>query len=370
MKKNAGRAGIAGILVILIVAVAIALGLDPAELGLNLDPAQTVSQPGEPAGPGASWYEIYFTDPTCPDESQRAGGLDEIVAADLRLARRQVDVAAYDLEAEPVVEALIELEARGVFVRVVTDEDNADQSSIRRLRRNGISVVEDERSALMHNKFIVIDNRYLWVGSMNLTSNGAYCNNNNFVRLDSPQLALNYKAEMNEMYDERSFGPTSPDNTPNKILDIGGVRVENYFSSEDEVAQVLGQKIATARQEILFLAFSFTHEDIGEPMIDRAEKGVLVRGVFETVGSDTEFSYYPDMVGQGIPNLQVRQDGNSRLMHHKVIIIDGRTVIFGSFNFTGNANDSNDENVLIVEDPTFAGYFVAEFERIWVKAGE
>jgi phosphatidylserine/phosphatidylglycerophosphate/cardiolipin synthase-like enzyme len=370
MKKNAGRAGIAGVILLLIVVVAVALGLDPAELGLNLDPPQSVAQPGEPAGPGAQWYEIYFTDPTCPDESQRTGGLDEVVAADLLLARRQVDVAAYDLDAEPVVEALIELEGRGVFVRVVTDEDNADQSSIRRLRRNGISVVEDERSALMHNKFIIIDNRYLWVGSMNLTSNGAYCNNNNFVRLDAPQIAFNYRAEMEEMYDDRSFGPTSPDNALNKIVEIDGVRVENYFASEDHVAPIIGQKIATARDEVLFMAFSFTHEDIGEAMIDRAEAGIQVRGVFETVGSDTDFSYYPEMDGMRLPNLQVRQDGNNRLMHHKVIIIDGRTVIFGSFNFTGNANDSNDENVLIIEDTTFAGYFVAEFQGIWAEAGE
>ena len=57
------------------------------------------------------------------------------------LAEVRVDIAAFDLDAEPMVQALIELEARGVEVRVVTDSDNAELSSINRLRRNGVSVV-------------------------------------------------------------------------------------------------------------------------------------------------------------------------------------------------------------------------------------
>src|SRR5690606_16745571 len=117
------------------------------------------------------WYEIYFTNPTCPSEFERTGGIDEIVANDLLTAQRTVDIAAFDLDALPIVDALIELRKQGVTVRVVTDDENEDLSSIRRLRANGISVVTDKRSALMHNKFIVIDGRYVWTGSMNYTTN-------------------------------------------------------------------------------------------------------------------------------------------------------------------------------------------------------
>jgi phosphatidylserine/phosphatidylglycerophosphate/cardiolipin synthase-like enzyme len=267
-----------------------------------------------------------------------------------------------------MVNALIELEERGVNVRVVTDTDNAELDSIARLRRNGISVIEDDKSALMHNKFVVIDGRYTWMGAMNFTTNGAYCNNNNIVRLDSPELAANYTAEMDEMYDRGEFGPTSTDDTPNEQLTIGGVRVENYFASEKELAPLMGELISQAQNDIRFMAFSFTHEDVGEAMLERAEAGVNVQGVFETTGSETEYSYYGPMNEAGMTNLQVRQDGNRRLMHHKVIIIDGQTTIFGSFNFSGSANDSNDENVLIVHDPTFASYFLEEFNTVWNEA--
>lgn len=320
------------------------------------------------SGGGSDWYDIYFTNPTCPDEDLRTGGLDEIVADDLRNAELQVDIAAFDLDSEPIVEALIELEERGVTVRVVTDEDNAELSSINRLRRNGISVVEDKRSALMHNKFIVIDGRFTWMGSMNFTTNGVYCNNNNLVRIDSPLLANNYLTEMSEMYDGREFGPRSPENTPNEKLNIQGTAVENYFAPEKELAPLIADLISGAQSDIKFMAFSFTHEDVGEAMFDKAEDGVNVQGVFEKVGSNTEYSYYPDMAAAGLPTLQVKQDGNSRIMHHKVIILDGATTILGSFNFTGNANDSNDENILVVHDPEFASYFLEEFNAVWNEA--
>ncbi|MDX1664544.1 MAG: phospholipase D-like domain-containing protein [Candidatus Promineifilaceae bacterium] len=318
--------------------------------------------------PHEEWYEIYFTNPTCPPEEERTGGVDEVIAADLLMATERVDVAAFDLDAEPIVEALVALKQNGVDVRVVTDEDNEALSSIRRLRRHGISVIADERSALMHNKFVVIDDRIVWTGSLNFTTNGAYCNNNNVVRIDEPLLAANYRAEMDEMVEQRAFGPTSPVATPNERLQIGDTLLENYFAPEIEVAPRLVELVANAEEEILFMAFSFTHDALGQAMIDAAATGIPVRGVFETVGSETEFSVYPSMASSVLPTISVRQDGNARLMHHKVIVLDRETVVLGSFNFTASANDRNDENVLIVHDPTFTSYFVEEFDLVWDEA--
>lgn len=325
------------------------------------------NRPVEVSAP-QDWYTIYFTQPTCPPFEERVGGLDEDIAADLRTAQQSVAVGAFDLDAEPLVDALIELEARGVPVYVVTDTDNGDLSSIRRLRRGGISVVEDERSGLMHDKFIVIDGRYVWAGSLNFTTNGIYCNNNNLVRFDAPALAANYSAELNEMYNLRSFGPRSPDATPNERISIHGVEVENYFGPERRLAPIVAELIASAEEEVLVMAFSFTSDIVGEALLERAQRGVEVRTVFETTGSETEYSYYSRLLESNLPNVHARQDGNPRIMHHKVVIVDGRRVLFGSFNFSNNANDSNDENIVIVHDFDFTLPFVEEFERVWNAA--
>lgn len=361
------KAGVGGVVLIILITLATLLGLDVNQLmdGNNrVEP--NLPESNQTVTDGA-WYEIYFTNPSCPAEEERVGGVDELVAQDMLAAQNRVDVAGFDIDSLPIIDAMIALEDKGVEVRVVVDNEHTPAATINRLRRNGISVVIDDRSALMHNKFIVIDGRYLWIGSMNFASNGVYCNNNNIVRFDAPELAANYTIEMDEMYIDRYFGPTSPLNTTDRLI-INGVTVENYFAAEENVGLRIARTIARADSEILFMAFSFTQEDIGEAMLERAESGINVRGVYETSGSDTRFSYYPEMKRAGLANLQVRQDGNPRIMHHKVIIVDRSVVIFGSYNFSGNAEDSNDENILIVYDPEFASYFVEEFEAVWGEA--
>ncbi len=315
-------------------------------------------------------YQIYFTTPTCPAIEARTGGIDSIIADDMLRAQSEVDIAAFDLDSQPMVDALIALQARGVRVRVVTDTDNVELESIAQLRRNKITVVEDERSAFMHNKFVIIDDRYVWMGSMNFTTNDVYCNNNNIVRFDAPALAANYGVEMDEMYDEQRFGPQSPQNTPQEKLTLGGIAVENYFAPERELEliNVIARTVVRANQEILFMAFSFTNEAIGEAMLGRADGGIPVRGIFEKTGAKGTGSYYPVMRGAGLANVEIQVDGNPRILHYKVIIVDRKTVIFGSFNFSANANRSNDENIIIVHDPIFASYFVQEFEARWAEA--
>jgi len=92
---------------------------------------------------------------------------------------------------------------------------------------------------------------------------------------------------------------------------------------------------------------------------------VDVTGIFETRGSETEFSELPPMYCAGLP---VRQDGNPSTFHHKVIVIDGQILITGSLNFSNNADESNDENVVILNNPAIAAQYLQEFERRWVEA--
>jgi phosphatidylserine/phosphatidylglycerophosphate/cardiolipin synthase-like enzyme len=51
-----------------------------------------------------------------------------------------------------------------------------------------------------------------------------------------------------------------------------------------------------------------------------------------------------------------------------VFIIDGKTVVTGSFNFSSNANENNDENLLIIDSPELAAQYAAEFERVYAQA--
>jgi phosphatidylserine/phosphatidylglycerophosphate/cardiolipin synthase-like enzyme len=115
------------------------------------------------------------------------------------------------------------------------------------------------------------------------------------------------------------------------------------------------------------MSFSFTHNALGNAMLTRATNGVDVKGIFETRASETEFSELPYLYCAG---LSLKQDGNPGTFHHKVIIIDDEIVITGSLNFSENADDSNDENVLVISNQDIAAQYLAEFERRWAEAEE
>ena len=115
------------------------------------------------------------------------------------------------------------------------------------------------------------------------------------------------------------------------------------------------------------MAFSFTHDDMTAAVLTRAKAGVDIQGIFETRGSETEFSALTPLYCAKVP---VRQDGNPGTFHHKVIIIDDRILITGSLNFSDNADNSNDENTLVITSPEIASRYLEEFEKRWGEATE
>ncbi len=323
-----------------------------------------------PAPPAEGWYQVYFTAPKYPDRAaDHHGGLDEKLTACINGAQTSVDMAIYDLDLPNVVQALLDAKRRGVAVRVATDLTNYNDAkanaAYQQLERAGIPVVAGNPNAIMHNKFVVADRAAVWTGSWNFTTNDTYRYNNNGILIQSPDLARNYTATFEKMFNDKKFGPARKAGGTRPRLVIAGVAVENYFSPEDRVMEKIIARVKTAAQSIDFMAYSFTDDDLANAITARAQAGVRVRGVFENTGSETRFSEFGRMKTAG---LDVWQDGNPYLMHHKVFIVDNRTVICGSFNFSKNAEEANDENVLIIDDPALAAPFTAEFERVYAQA--
>ena len=42
----------------------------------------------------------------------------------------------------------------------------------------------------------------------------------------------------------------------------------------------------------------------------------------------------------------------------------------GSLNYSTNAEESNDENVIIVDNPEIAALYIQEFERVWAQGSD
>ncbi len=58
--------------------------------------------------------------------------------------------------------------------------------------------------------------------------------NNNQIIIHNAQLAQNYTAEFDKMFEKHTFGPNKAPGVPNPVVTIEGTRIENYFASEDD----------------------------------------------------------------------------------------------------------------------------------------
>lgn len=317
-------------------------------------------------GVNGGWFELYFTDPTSPLASQETGGPDGPLAAAIDSARLTVDVAIYSLSLNSVRDALIRAHKRGVQVRMVMESDNLDRNDPQILKDAGIPILGDRREGLMHDKFMVIDNSEVWLGSMNFTDSGAYTDNNNLMRIRSMEMAENYTKEFEEMFVDDMFGPDVVAETPHPRVIIEGTPIDVYFSPDDHVQDSFVELIENAQESINFMAFSFTSDSIGEAVLASTEQDVIVSGVMESEQVKSNIGTEFDRFNQA--GLDVLLDGNDGQMHHKVMIIDKSIVVFGSYNFTASAETKNDETLVVIYNEEIAAQFMDEFHRIYSQA--
>jgi len=327
------------------------------------------SGPTEPASGG--WWEVYFTDPiNHHDPNVISGSVEEKLIARINAAQTSIHIASFEFDLTRVAEALIAAHNRGVDVRWVTDDENgllADEEPGRgqfaMLQNAGIEVKDDlGRSAFMHNKFWIFDGQIVWTGSTNITKSGIYDQNNNVIVIHSPELAVIYELEFDEMWNGQ-FGARSPSQLADQSLTINGTPIKVIFTSEDPAIETaIIPLVQSAQSSVYFMAFSFTDFPLADAMIQRRLHDVDVAGVFESFGSTSESAELRTLFCGDIP---VRQDGNSGFLHHKVIVVDERYVITGSLNFSTRAEETNDENVIIIDNPDIAKLYIEEFERVW-----
>jgi phosphatidylserine/phosphatidylglycerophosphate/cardiolipin synthase-like enzyme len=336
----------------------------PSDAPATLDPALT------PEPTQQEWWRVYFTDPlTVNDPANYSNSIEQRLIEFINVSQTSIHIASFEFDLDPVADALIAAHNRGVDVRWVTDNEyglGADSEpgngQFAKLQNAGIEVRSDNRTALMHNKFWIFDGLVLWTGSTNITKNGIFVQDNNTIVFQAPELATIYEREFQEMWDGQ-FGPKSPSQLVDQSVVINGTPIQVIFTSEDPAIEpAIVPLVNSATTSIRFLAFSFTDFPLADAMLKRAQAGVSVEGVFDKTQSGGKGAELGTLFCAGIP---VRQDGNPQFMHNKVIIVDERYVVTGSLNFSTSAEESNDENVIIIDNPDIARLYMQDFERVY-----
>jgi phosphatidylserine/phosphatidylglycerophosphate/cardiolipin synthase-like enzyme len=278
------------------------------------------------------------------------------------------------------------------------------------LRNAGIPILDDtadgsKGSGLMHHKFMVVDRHQVIVTSANWTMSDIYGdfshpdsegNQNNLVQIDSSALATAFTTEFNLMWGDGTTGnPSSqfkarkPARLPVEVF-VGKTRVLVQFSPtspqqawEDTSNGAIGKLLANSQQQVDLALFVFSEPALGNILQTQSQRGIKVRGIIDRQFAYRDYSSALPLMGISANNLCQTNSTNSPsldtigvptlpqgdLLHHKFAIVDRRTVITGSHNWSNAANYHNDETLLIIQDnPTVAAHFDREFDRLYEHA--
>jgi hypothetical protein len=251
----------------------------------------------------------------------------------------------------------------------------------------------------MHNKFMVVDGRFVFGGTANWTDSDLRKNSNNFFLLDSPPIAADFTAEFEQMY-AGAFGQTKQILENGNVYQLGDTTVEVWFAPKEDCMGRMLELVDAAEESIRFTIFAFTKDTLGSALLrkqaefeakDRAD-GVdpdgdyharrSVAGVIDQsqLHGNGQFHEVYRLLQGGVP---MRMDGNDNSdqpgdyqagggrLHSKTMVIDADgpnpTVITGSFNWSASATQSNDEYLLVFRGPRVATLFDDYFEALWAQ---
>jgi phosphatidylserine/phosphatidylglycerophosphate/cardiolipin synthase-like enzyme len=136
-----------------------------------------------------------------------------------------------------------------------------------------------------------------------------------------------------------------------------------YFSSTHNISEIITTQILKARDSILLAMYTLTDRDLIDALKQKRQNGIDILSIFD----ETQLTKYSNIIFE-LNNSEIvfKTIGKkTSRMHHKFLVIDKHTVISGSFNWTLQANISNLENIIVVEDESIAKKYTGEFDRIW-----
>lgn len=399
--------------------------------------------------PASSYSEPYRHQTRAGDD------LEQKIVETIVSAHSSIDVAVQELRLPKVAAALIQQQQAGVKVRVILENTYArpfshftpeevaklperEQGRYEEFRQlvdldaNGeLSQAEIEQgdalvmldrakipriddtadgsagSNLMHDKFIVVDDRVVIVTSANFTTSDTHGdfktpssrgNANNLLRIESPELATLFTQEFNQMWGDgpggkpdSKFGIKKPFR-PARQVTVGSTLVEVQFSPAAKAVPwhqtsngLIGKTLSTATRSIEMALFVFSDQALVNLLEPLHNQGIEMKALIEPGFAYRSYSEGLDMLGialaddcrsepdnhpwqapiatVGVPRLPPGD-----LLHHKFGIVDQTTVITGSHNWTQAANNGNDETVLVVHSPIVAAHFQREFDRLYEDA--
>ena len=384
--------------------------------------------------------------------------LEKQIVDTISQAKSTIDIAVQELRLPKVAQILAEKQKSGVKVRLILEHNysrpwssftsaeianlekreqeryqdfrkfvdiNKDNqiTSAEISQRDSLAIVQDAQipwiddtadgskgSRLMHNKFVVVDHRFVIITSANFTlsdTSGDFTNSsslgnaNNLLKVDSPELAKLITEEFNIMWGERVGGKLDSKFGLQKTLHksqtitLNNSKITVNFSPisptepwGDSANGLISKTLSASKKTVDLALFVFSDQQLANILEERHDQNVQVRALIEPQFAYRSYSEALDMMGFALSeNCKYEVDNRpwknpistvgvpilakGDLLHHKFAVIDNQTVITGSHNWSEAANNGNDEILVVIENPTVAAHYQREFDRLYstIKPG-
>jgi phosphatidylserine/phosphatidylglycerophosphate/cardiolipin synthase-like enzyme len=339
-------------------------------------------------------------------DKQQPVTVAHLLAAFVAAARTSLHLAIYDFRlrddlAAPVVQALRDRVAAGVEVRIAYDagkpgaqfpKAGADPAPpgtgdfIKRIA-NGIQAKpitggDPQMPKLMHHKYIVRDGKTpagaVWTGSTNFTDDSWTLQENNIIRLDSPELCTYYEIDFAELWSKGDIATTGSHDTG--TVRVGATTVGVAFAPGEgrAIDHDVAGRIGGARRRIKVCSMLLTSGAILGALGDALHQGRVAEfgGIYDRTQMESVFEQWKNSPAAwkiaacqqiasrlaGKRSTPYTPGGRHDFMHNKVVVADD-TVITGSYNLSHSATE-NAENILLIQDAGLADQYSAYIDGL------
>lgn len=139
-----------------------------------------------------------------------------------------------------------------------------------------------------------------------------------------------------------------------------------YFSpGEACLAAILGH-LGRARSTLDICVFTITDDRIARAILEAHARRVRVRIITD---NDKQYDGGSDIGRLRGAGIALKVDETEHHMHHKFVIVDGATLLNGSYNWTRSASAFNEENLIVSSEAGLVAAFSGRFAELWAALG-
>ncbi|OJU82206.1 MAG: hypothetical protein BGO10_05005 [Chlamydia sp. 32-24] len=272
-------------------------------------------------------------------------------------AKDSILLFGYTLKDYKVLEALRKKGEEGLKVQVIVDATATPHAEVA-LGPN-VKIIKRFTSGLMHLKLLVIDQKYVFAGTANFTSDALLRQGNMVLGFNLPPLAkfIQAKADaMNETSNQKDF--------PHQRYQFTNQTIEFWFLPDDyRGVSKIKELIQSAKKSIHVAMFAWTRRDFATALVNAHNRGVKVDVVInhQSLREDS-FAIARYLKENGI---EVRRSDGPHILHYKTMIVDDSILVNGSANWTRKAFRENDDFFIVI-DPLLASQ-AEVVSQIWKK---